>query len=78
MGETALQIFFDDSVRNVQAGKQIGLYTVLVNPFHPTLLSINFHLELNIFNPTFLPPIVGWYFSSGQRRGLRIGEYPQH
>lgn len=25
-----LQIFFDDSVRNIQAGKQIGLHTVLV------------------------------------------------
>uniref|UniRef100_A0A6V7QTY6 Suppressor of disruption of TFIIS n=1 Tax=Ananas comosus var. bracteatus TaxID=296719 RepID=A0A6V7QTY6_ANACO len=27
-------IFFDDSVRNVQAGKQIGLYTVLVGTSH--------------------------------------------
>lgn len=27
---TWLQIFFDDSVRNIQAGKQIGLHTVLV------------------------------------------------
>uniref|UniRef100_A0A0A9GDY2 Catalytic/ hydrolase n=1 Tax=Arundo donax TaxID=35708 RepID=A0A0A9GDY2_ARUDO len=26
-----LQIFFDDSVRNVQAGKRIGLHTVLVS-----------------------------------------------
>jgi len=27
---TPLQIFFDDSVRNILAGKQIGLHTVLV------------------------------------------------
>lgn len=26
----SLQIFFDDSVRNIQAGKEIGLHTVLV------------------------------------------------
>lgn len=27
-----LQIFFDDSVRNIQAGKNVGLHTVLVSP----------------------------------------------
>jgi putative hydrolase of the HAD superfamily len=29
-----LQIFFDDSVRNIQAGKIIGLHTVLVGTSH--------------------------------------------
>jgi FMN phosphatase YigB (HAD superfamily) len=29
--ENTYQIFFDDSIRNIQAGKQIGMHTVLVN-----------------------------------------------
>ncbi|ONL96541.1 Haloacid dehalogenase-like hydrolase (HAD) superfamily protein [Zea mays] len=29
-GDQEPEIFFDDSVRNIQAGKQIGLHTVLV------------------------------------------------
>lgn len=31
-GVFPLQIFFDDSVRNIDAGKRIGLKTVLVSP----------------------------------------------
>ncbi|RWW34527.1 hypothetical protein GW17_00000688, partial [Ensete ventricosum] len=30
----ALQVFFDDSVRNIQSGKRIGLHTVLVGTPH--------------------------------------------
>jgi putative hydrolase of the HAD superfamily len=35
-----LQVFFDDSVRNIQAGKQIGLRTVLVRQAYPAYLNL--------------------------------------
>ena len=32
IGFCPFQLFFEDSVRNIQAGKRVGLHTVLVNP----------------------------------------------
>ena len=50
----SVQIFFDDSIRNIQAGKRIGLHTVLVNPLYPVFIYelrlvalISFHSRWN-------------------------------
>lgn len=68
------QLFFDDSVRNLQTGKQMGLHTVLVT-CDPN--QYQFFQSSPEHNNNF-PVITGWYLSSHERGGPCTREHTQH
>lgn len=77
------QIFFDDSIRNIQTGEKLGLTTVLVSFWYLTLcieifLSFRFEwlLVLGYYSHQCHLMVIGGFFSSDCRCWLCTREHP--